>query len=149
MNELFRKWCLASSGDRKRAIRRLCLVEAARRLKKNSKDDHVKNLKALTKSLDTAISTIYPYLAAADCALEQKPRYSTLAQLLVLIPEYGNNRGVSHSFDAEAVDWAISQYCKTPGIGFAKVYGLLKVEGQRNGWKIGSIDSLRRIFGFG
>jgi len=36
------------------------------------------------------------YLIAADKALKQNPRYPSLAQLLALIPKYGNNRAVTH-----------------------------------------------------
>jgi len=81
-------------------------------------------------------------------ALKQNPRYPSLAQLLALIPKYGNTRAVTRVFDAAAIDWAITKYCESPEMKILQVYELLRIEGKRKGWKMGSIDSLRKIFGF-
>jgi len=130
--------------DRKRAIRRLCLVNAARKIKGDRHCDYVQNLKTLVKGLNTSAPTIYLYLSAADKALKQNPRYPSLAQLLALIPKYGKNRAVTRVFDAVAIDWAIAKYCESPEMKIMQVYQLLRIEGKRKGWKMGSFDSLKK-----
>ncbi len=67
--------------DRKKAIRRLCLVNKARKINREGHCDFVQNLMALVKGLNTSAPTIYLYLNAADRALKENPRYPSLAQL--------------------------------------------------------------------
>jgi len=84
------------------------------------------------------------YLSAANKALKQNPRYPSLAQLLALIPKYGNNRAATHVFDVAAIDWAIAKYCESPEMKIMQLYKLLRIEGKRKGWKMGSFDSLKK-----
>ena len=148
MNEILKKWLLATMQDRQTAIRRLCLANAVRQIRERAHGNKTQIIRDLVKDHNSSLASVYRYIETADEALKGDAQYKTLAQLVALLPDYSYNKAVTYSFDIDSIEWALTKYCESPGMSISRVYSSLKIEAKKKEWQTGSIDTLRRIFAY-
>jgi len=128
---------------RDRAIKRLATVERARVF---GRDRRAKEL--LAKEARTSYHTLQRWVRAADQALEAARAAGldlTEAQLAALGDHHGWRKGQTEAFDEEAVRWAVRAYLHPNRLLLSYIHDDLRAEAELQGWRIGSLDTLRRI----
>ena len=123
-------------------------MNAVSQIRKGAHGDRTQRIDELVKDHGTSRATVYRYVAITDNALKCDPEHKALSQLVALLPDYSNNKAVTYSFDAGAIDWALNIYCESPGMSIMQVYKALKSKAQEEGWQVGSMDTMRRIFAY-
>ena len=141
-------WKAKPESCREAGQARMSLVNAARKIKAGKGRGQTAALKALARSKNVSLSTLYKYMKDADQARDlaiKAGQDALMAQVAALTPDFGTKAKKSKAFSPEALNYAQSLYLSPEQLNIADVYELTANEARVRNWKMGSYESLRRL----